>query len=376
LHSAAAIRVALLAAALAVAVSLSGQAGVPALASHAITSNSTDPEPDSDGDGLADPFEQAARLDPLRADTDADGLLDPGEDLDHDGLSNLAEQTFGTNPKSRDSDQDGTPDAVDDANGDGIVDWKQQDARPVPDPLTPTLANANSDWICYRPGVGSTGKCVGDPKGLTRVAIYGDSHAGMWIPALDRYAKEHHWRLQGIARSGCPSVHVDTTANATFNADCRKWRQDSERHLREAPPDLVIITNYSHYGPTAAQWRDGLKAAITKLSPASRVLVLADTPLFPHKVPKCLENHPNNVGACDVPRSTGLRAKHDTVEADAAKATGATFASMNPWVCPVLLCPVVVGHLLMWRDNHHLTVTYARQLAEALGALLPADLPR
>jgi len=331
---------------------------------------------DSDGDGLTDGFEQLYGLDPVAADSDGDGLLDPAVDLDNDGLSNLAEQSFGTNPLRRDTDHDGTIDGLGDANGDGIVDWTQQDRRPVPSRLTPSLANANSDYICYRPGVGSTGKCVGDATGTTRIVIYGDSHAGQCIPALDRYAKEHHWRLGSLAKSGCPSVHVDVSSDATYNAACRKWRKTSEQNLRASPPDLVIITNYSHYGPTPDRWRDGLKAVIAAVAP-TEVMVLADTPLFPHRVPKCLDNHPNNMGACEVPRSIGIRAKHDSLEAAVAKASGhATFASMNPWVCPYMLCPVIVSHLLLWRDDHHITVTYSRQMAEALGALLPARIPR
>ncbi len=313
-------------------------------------------------------------LDPTKADTDGDGLLDPAEDLDHDGLSNLAEQTFGTDPLVRDTDGDGIPDGNDDANGDGIPDWRQQDARAVPDHLTPSLANANNNQKCYQPGVGSTGVCVGDPNGTTRIVIYGDSHAGQWIPALDSYAKQHQWHLADIAKSGCPSVHLPVWPDAAGNTACRDWRNDTEQQLRLDPPDLVIVSNYSHYGPSATQWRVGLRKLITSLPPSSRVMVLADTPLFPHRVPACLKDHLKNMGKCEVPRSIGLSVSHDKVESSVAKANGATFASMNPWVCPDQLCPVIVDHLLMWRDSNHLTVTYSRQLAPALGALVAAAL--
>lgn len=146
--------------------------------------------------------------------------------------------------------------------------------------------------------------------------------------------------------------------------------------MRRDPPSLVIVTNFSHYGTTADAWSRGLKATLTALRPAPRLLVLADTPRFPVDVPSCLRHHRHDIGACEVPRSVGLSAKHDQVESSTAAEVGASFASMNPWVCPYALCPVTVGHLLMWRDSHHLTVTYARQLYHALDSLLPADLPR
>jgi hypothetical protein len=370
------IRVALLAISVAVGASFSGGALGPALASHAATSNSTDLELDSDGDGLTDLFEGGAKLDPFSADTDGDGLLDPAEDPDRDGLSNLAEQTFGTNPRSRDSDRDGTLDGADDANGDGIVDWKQQDARPLPDSLAPPLADSPYDTQCHRPVPGALTRCVGDPDGATRIALYGDSVAGEWIPALDRFGSEHAWRLENFTRPGCPSVHVDVTTDPLFNAACRTWRKASEAKLRSAPPDVVIVSNFSRYGNTPPQWRVGLMAAIHALPSASRVIVLADTPKNPRHVPTCLENHPRNIGVCEVARSVGIWLKHDHLEAAAARDAGAQFISMNPWVCPYALCPVVVGGLLVWRDTIHLTATYSRQLANALGALLPADLPR
>jgi hypothetical protein len=337
---------------------------------------STDPSVDSDGDGLTDVFEAQYGLNCHSADTNGDGLLDPAEDPDHDGLSNLAEQTLGTNPLDKDSDHDGTPDGMEDSDNNGVVDWKQQDDRPVPQPLTPSLAKANADYVCYRPGVGSTGRCVGDPQGTTRIAIYGDSHAGQWIAGLDKYSKEHHWKLNAIAKSGCPSVHVNPTADPKFNLACRTWRKTSEANFRAKPPALIIISNYSHYGPTPAEWQAGLTKTIQALPRTSHIVVLGDTPRFDRIVPKCLENHPLNLGACEQSRSDALKTKHDNLEKATAIAHGATFITMTPWVCPYELCPVIVGHLLLYRDSNHLTVTYSRQLAEALGALLPADLPR
>lgn len=88
---------------------------------------------DSDGDGLPDVFEEARGTDPLKKDTDGDGLTDYEEiyltdtdplvynsvnealsdaeaDSDGDGLSNRAELDLGTNPLNPDTDGDGIPD--------------------------------------------------------------------------------------------------------------------------------------------------------------------------------------------------------------------------------------------------------------------------
>lgn len=331
---------------------------------------------DTDGDGLTDAFEIRYGLDPNNDDSNGDGLLDPAEDLDRDGLSNLGEQTFGTNPNVRDTDGDGIDDGNDDANGDGVMDWHEQDRRPLPYPLHPKLDQAPNDWLCYRPGQGSTGACIGDPNGTATVAIYGDSHAGQWIATLNIVAKGHHWHLVAYAKSGCPSVHVDPTNDPKFNSQCRAWRARSEQEIRQDPPGLVIISNYSHYGPHGEKWSHGLKLAIDAMPKTTEVMVLADTPEFPQDVPTCLRRHRDNIGVCEVPRSIGISAAHDKLERSTAEAAGATFATMNPYVCPYRLCPVVVGHLLMWRDVHHLTVTYARHLYRAFDLIVPAALPQ
>jgi hypothetical protein len=56
---------------------------------------------DADGDGLSLDWEMALHIDPVKPDTDGDGLLDGDEVLD-----------YGTDPAAVDTDQDGLPDYV------------------------------------------------------------------------------------------------------------------------------------------------------------------------------------------------------------------------------------------------------------------------
>ncbi|MBI1842739.1 MAG: hypothetical protein HYR88_18010, partial [Verrucomicrobia bacterium] len=76
---------------------------------------------DPDGDGLTNAQELAAGANPLKADSDGDGLSDGDErqryhtdpvspDTDGDGLSDLAEVQMGTSPLKRDTDGDGLSD--------------------------------------------------------------------------------------------------------------------------------------------------------------------------------------------------------------------------------------------------------------------------
>ena len=82
-----------------------------------------DGQDDQDHDGLRNKHELQAGTDPEDTDTDNDGVEDGQEDSDHDGVDNENEQEDGTNPGDADTDDDGIKDGEDDdANGDGHDD--------------------------------------------------------------------------------------------------------------------------------------------------------------------------------------------------------------------------------------------------------------
>ncbi|WP_434724031.1 SGNH hydrolase domain-containing protein [Mesorhizobium sp. RIZ17] len=45
---------------------------------------------------------------------------------------------------------------------------------------------------------------------------------------------------------------------------------------------------------------------------------------------------------------------------------GVAVVDMNDAICGKDSCPAVVGNIVVWRDNHHLTATYALALAPRL----------
>lgn len=93
-------------------------------------------KPDTDGDELSDYVEVAIlNLDPLKVDTDVNGVNDGDEDSDDDGITNVDEINNGTDPTSKDTDSDGLADNVEvtyntnpilaDTDDDGVSDGKE-----------------------------------------------------------------------------------------------------------------------------------------------------------------------------------------------------------------------------------------------------------
>lgn len=350
---------------------------------------------DRDGDGLTNWFEiNRSHTNPDVADTNGDGVIDSAEDPDRDGLSNLGEQRFGTNPRNADTDGDGVPDGADDANANGIPDGREQDMRPVPTYLMPTLANAPKDRPpSYTDGCHVRGDqrvfrhCVyGNAAAKHTVALFGDSHAAQWLPAVIGAAKALGWNVLNLTRSACPSVDVTVwsiyqNGPATW---CNDYRRQAIRWLQLHPPDVIILSNLGGTaiygkngqpipaGQVETAWSAGLGRTLDALPASSRTIVLADTPYPGINVPPCLQAHPHSIAACERPRALNMNSAHAAHEAKTAGRHGAAFANLVGQTCSYDPCPVVIGHVVMWTDHSHMTATFSRLLAPSIVRVIKA----
>jgi len=58
------------------------------------------------------------------------------------------------------------------------------------------------------------------------------------------------------------------------------------------------------------------------------------------------------------------------VERDVAAKYDADFIPTSDWMCTDSYCPVIVGNVLMYRDNSHITATASQFLAPYVDAAL------
>jgi hypothetical protein len=352
---------------------------------------------DQDRDGLRDAFERRWGVTaPDRRDSDGDGVIDAAEDPDGDRLGNHGEQRFDSDPGTRDSDGDGQGDGGEDADRDGRTNASEQDARAVPDGLRPAPGAAFGDLpASYSNGCHSgpydpaIHPCrYGRPAGRRRIALFGDSHALQWLPALAKAGKSRGWRVVSITKSACPSIDIEFR-EATFEgarASCRSWRSKGQRWLASHPQDVVIIANSRGYGLVDAhgrrlvddrrrtRWASGLTRAIRSLPERSVVLVLGDTPHLRWDPPVCLRRHPGRMSACVTARRQAITRRHDRLQHRTAERLGERFGSLSEQVCPYDPCPVVIGTELIWRNRSHLTATIARRLAPSMRTLIEETL--
>ncbi|WP_403024032.1 acyltransferase family protein [Salinibacterium sp. GXW1014] len=249
----------------------------------------------------------------------------------------------------------------------------------VPSNLSPNLQEADGDLPavyangCHLDaGAAQPQSCsFGDIGSDTRVALFGDSHAASWFPALNALAENEGFRLDVYTKSSCPSAEVPILRDGNPYADCADWRSAVIDRLVESPPDTVIMSNLANYpgqgeGFTRKVWSDGVGLTVARLADLSRVVVISDTPAFPQTPAICLSSHLTDATACDTAVGEAIDPEWLDAEAAAATAAGGRVVTLNDYFCDEERCGAIIGSTLVYRDATHFTATFSRQMADPL----------
>ena len=242
----------------------------------------------------------------------------------------------------------------------------------VPSNLSPSLRSARSDLppiydngCILDVGVNTPKDCLyGDPGGSITVVLFGDSHAAQWMPALNKVGAANGWRIIVHVKKACPTADIPTDKDRS-RTDCAVWRDAVLQRIGQLQPDLVIMSayRYKQVGAAAgrdpdAVWQEGLDLTMSTLRPSAKhVLLLGDSATPISDVPSCLASNVSNVQQCMNSREGAVRPGRLAVERDIAAKYDADFIPTSDWMCTDAYCPPVVGNVLMYRDNSHITAT-------------------
>jgi hypothetical protein len=250
----------------------------------------------------------------------------------------------------------------------------------VPSNLVPTLDLATADTGSIyadgcQQGLSSAEVLTcsfGDVDSARTIALFGDSHAGRWFPALDVAATGLGYRLDTFTKSRCRSEDTLAAWSSDDNAQCATWREAVLAELVANPPDVIVLAN--HLGPSPdkdpakmeADWEEGLSHILKRLPKSSQVIMLADTPEFPSSPVLCLSSHLDDAGECAVPRSRAFNTSIRNAQDAAAVETGAKVLDFNDYFCDATECPAIIGSTLVYSDEHHVTATWSERLGGVL----------
>nr|WP_232070430.1 acyltransferase family protein [Mycobacterium noviomagense] len=269
--------------------------------------------------------------------------------------------------------------------------------KAIPSNLDPPLAEAAAGQKamlvdgCMRNyfEVGQPECATGDTASTTTVALFGDSNATMWSPAFQQVAAKRHLRLENLTKVACPPMElsINTPLLRRDYTECDQWRSQILARLRAEHPRLVVVSMSRQYGTgyvlTSSlrsydrAWMDSLTRLVQQLrGTGAQVLVLGPIPDPQSLVPICLSEHLDDATACSPQRSTAVDDSGIAGETAATKAGGGQYADITALFCTAERCPVIVGNTLVYPDDHHVTLEYARLLAPVILALVDRTLAR
>lgn len=251
--------------------------------------------------------------------------------------------------------------------------------QPIPETLTPPVSGLRRDsWRvvtpseCYATGSESrTDVCTYGPDGAPHsMVIFGDSRAGMWLPALRDIAEAAGWTMYYFVKTACPVAEVPWSQTA----DCADWREWALAQITRLKPDLAILSTREEDGTLEnGSWEPGLLATIQALAPASdRVVVFSETPELGYDPVTCLNRWNATLADCTFPL-TRLQKDINAADRRAAAAGGAEFLDLTPWLCWADKCPLVINATVVSYGEGHLTRSYAGALVDHLRAALALD---
>jgi len=232
--------------------------------------------------------------------------------------------------------------------------------------LRPAFVRLSQDWgttqgmTCSMSGRGAglevcTSETVGAPN--RRVVVVGDSHPTQFLAALRPIAAERNWELIVMSRGGC-AFSTDSEIRPGDQA-CLDWNAAAMNEILADHPDFVftMATRDLRAGHTertppgfVAQWR--------RLDTENiRVLAVRDNPRFTTSPGACVEAHGADDPRCDTPRSD-LLTEEAPYESMSDIPSNVTFLDFSDSYCGPAICPAVVGNVLVYKDDNHVSATY------------------
>jgi hypothetical protein len=227
-------------------------------------------------------------------------------------------------------------------------------------------------------------------EAVATVGLVGDSHAAHWRGAVDVLARAHGWRGLSMMRSSCPlSKAVRDLDEPKFTA-CRHWKAQAFRWFAEHPEVETVfvagLTGGSGVRPSRGRTRfatavAGFRRAWAALPPTvKRIVVIRDTPKTRPDVTSCVARAVKRSRppgrACATRRSASLDRDPAIAAARAEGSARVRTIDLTRYFCGPRRCYPVIGGVLVLRDQHHMTATYATTmgpflLREADAALAP-----
>ncbi len=244
----------------------------------------------------------------------------------------------------------------------GYVDEAEPNAS-----LLPSFTTVHSDWPVFpvpcTPDAGvNVNLCTnGNEDGDKSIVILGSSHAHVLNTPVLEMAEDFNWNVHSMTMGYCP-LGTDTAAG--LSEECVDFNREKLREVIDMKPDLVITTSTrTNVEPGVTERLDPSWVEEVSVLNAAGIQVLAvrDTPRFPQSVPACLEDNPDDYSACSTPAGD-LYSPAPPTDPAMSVLVNTSFMDLTTSFCNDVSCPSVIGNVIVYKDDNHVTATYMKTL--------------
>lgn len=230
---------------------------------------------------------------------------------------------------------------------------------------------------------------IGDTAAPTMtIALIGDSHAGHLVEPLDLWGKQHHVRFRTFMKTWCAGTGADGVVSPTgtvpSDASCTAWGRAVLDTVR-TDPDIqgAVFADYtSVYASPDPSWigrpitaADYSAAWEPLLGVGKKIILVRDTPHATQYVPDCVAAHIGEYDPCTTSRADALPPPDQNPSMIAAAAHDrVVVVDLTDAFCDAQTCHSVIGGLIVYFDDHHMSSGFAKSLAVILGPQLSGAL--
>ena len=237
--------------------------------------------------------------------------------------------------------------------------------------LTPSLLALPEEYAtigdCGTPEGTELDVCATPVEGTPErtIMVVGDSHAQQLIAALVPIAEARNWQVVSVIRHACPfsSQALETIGDQP----CATWNDDLIDEIAGTHPDAVVAMASRDAGAGRTERTPpGYVEQWHKLDELGiPVVAVRDNPRFAVDPSECIETHGPQAPECSTPRSELLLPEPPYLALDGLPAN-VSFVDLSDYYCRPDVCPSVVGNVVVYMDDNHITATYMRTVSPML----------
>lgn len=199
------------------------------------------------------------------------------------------------------------------------------------------------------------------------------SHVSQCMRTLNAIGKKRGYRIVSMIKDACTF-----TTGRFQHRTCPAWNKEAMAVIIEMKPDLVFAmstrsTRRNNLIRTEAVLK-GYRRAFARLAEHDiPVLGLRDNPWFTHDMAQCVSAFAPDWTRCGHDLDRVLLPASPTA---GVNAPNVTFVDFTDLYCADGFCPAVKNGILIYRDRHHLTGTFAYLQKDYLDAAITTALAR